>query len=74
MPSRLFGIMTSSKHTSKPEPIQVVLIGRLKRNDKVSVLPHWSKGQVIVMLATEAVQRINLSEVIRAMTPEATDW
>lgn len=39
----------------------------------MSVLPHWSKGQVIVRLATEAVERINLSEVIRAMTPEATD-
>lgn len=40
----------------------------------MSVLPHWSKGQVIVMLATEAVERIKLSEVIKAMTPEATDW
>lgn len=41
---------------------------------KVSVHPHWSKGQVIVVQAAQAAERINLSKVIKAMTPEAMDW
>lgn len=70
MPPEQFGIINLSKHISNSKPIQVALISGLK----VSVLQHWSKEEVIVMLATQAVERMNLSEVIKAMTPEAMDW
>lgn len=74
MPSQQFGIINLSKYISKPKPMQVVVISGLKRDDKVSVLSYWSKGQVIVKLATQATKRINLSKAIKAMTPEASDW
>lgn len=70
MPPEQFGIINLSKHISNSKPIQDVLISGLK----VSVLQHWSKEQVTVRLATQAVERMNLSEVSKAMTPEAMDW
>lgn len=73
MPSELSGIVDLTKLVSKPEPIQVILIWGLKRADKLSVHPHWSKGQFIVVLAAQAAGRINLPEVIKVMTLEASD-
>lgn len=65
-----FGIMNLSKHISKSKPKEVAVISGLMRDDKVSV---WSKRQVVVILATQDGERINLSKVIKAVIPESMD-